>query len=217
MLNISKLNRDDYFYNWKFINLKKEGYEIIMTKKQKTYFGTMENNIFHKNIGLIKEAHSILTGDKLFPQYYTISTQMSYFKDVPSEDYKKLDYKLKAIRQDFSKIFITISIINKTFHAYQKDKYIPAYKADGGNQAAEELECLIEYLFAKYRVILEYIQQILEICIPPKFNEQQKIIFSELKKGHKKYNFLLKHIFLNFQWIFQFCHKSVALPFRLFG
>ena len=99
--------------------------------------------------------------------------------------------------------------IDKTYLAYQKNEYIPTYCSITNNQATAELGCFIEYLFAKYRVILEYIQQILEICIPLKFDEQQTSNYNQLKKSHKKYNFLLKYIadnleeksnLLNMEW-----------------
>lgn len=65
------------------------------------------------------------------------------------------------------------------------------------DQATEELGCFIEYLFAKSRVILEYVQQILEICIPPRLNEEELSQYAQLKKYYTKYDFLLKYIAKN--------------------
>ena len=153
----------------------------------------MENNNIYENKLIIKKAYSILENEYAFHSS-TLHMQMSFFKGVSEEDYKKIDYKLKAIRQDFAKILVIMNSIDRTYSAYQKNEYIPSYYSIINDQATSELGCFIEYLFAKYRVILEYIQQILEICIPPKFDATQKNNYSQLKKAHKKYNFLLKYI-----------------------
>lgn len=153
----------------------------------------MENNNIYENKLIIKKAYSILENEYAFHNS-TLHMQMSFFKGVSEEDYKKIDYKLKAIRQDFAKILVIMNSIDRTYSAYQKNEYIPSYYSIINDQATSELGCFIEYLFAKYRVILEYIQQILEICIPPKFDATQKNNYSQLKKAHKKYNFLLKYI-----------------------
>lgn len=160
------------------------------------------------NIDVIKKAYDILKKGYAFHNS-TLCIQMSYFKGLSEEDYKRVDYKLKAIRQDYAKMLVIMNSIDRTYLAYQKNEYIPTYLSIMNNQATAELGCFIEYLFAKYRVILEYIQQILEICIPPRFDEAQASQYSQLKKSHKKYNFLLKYIaenigednnLLNMEW-----------------
>lgn len=87
-----------------------------------------------------------------------------------------------------------MNCIDRTYSAYQLNEYIPSYTSVIDTQATNELGCFIEYLFAKYRVILEYIEQILEICIPPRLNDIQKKEYDTLKKTHTKYKFLLKYI-----------------------
>lgn len=171
----------------------------------------MNKHNTHENIKIIKKAHSILQNNYAF-HYSTAQIQISFFDGVSEEDYQKLDDKLKAIRQDFAKILIMMNSIDKTYSAYQKDEYVPTYLSIINDQATSELGCFIEYLFAKYRVILDYIQQILEICIPPRFDDAQKNSYEQLKKAHKKYNFLLKYIsehsnqknpLLNMEWFQQ--------------
>lgn len=169
----------------------------------------MEKYNTGENLEIIKRAHAILKTGYAFHNC-TMHIQMSLIYGVSEEDYTALDYKLKAIRQDFAKILVIMNRIDKTYSAYQKNEYVPYYFSLMQNQATSELGCFIEYLFAKYRVILEYIHQILEICIPPRFDDKEKYAYSQLKKTHKKYTFLLKYIntrkksnLLNMEWFQQ--------------
>lgn len=146
-----------------------------------------------ENIEIIKQAFSIIKNDYAF-QKSTMYLQSSFFDGVADENYAKIDYKLKAIRQDFTKILVIMNCIDRTYSAYQSNEYTPSYTSVMDNQATNELGCFIEYLFAKYRVILEYIEQILEICIPPRLNDIQKKEYNTRKKAHTKYKFLLKYI-----------------------
>lgn len=146
-----------------------------------------------ENIEIIKQAFSIIKNDYAF-QKSTMYLQSSFFDGVADENYAKIDYKLKAIRQDFTKILVIMNCIDRTYSAYQSNEYTPSYTFVMDNQATNELGCFIEYLFAKYRVILEYIEQILEICIPPRLNDIQKKEYDTRKKAHTKYKFLLKYI-----------------------
>lgn len=146
-----------------------------------------------ENIEIIKQAFSIIKNDYAF-QKSTMYLQSSFFDGIADENYAKIDYKLKAIRQDFTKILVIMNCIDRTYSAYQSNEYTPSYTSVMDNQATNELGCFIEYLFAKYRVILEYIEQILEICIPPRLNDIQKKEYDTRKKAHTKYKFLLKYI-----------------------
>nr|DAL52687.1 MAG TPA_asm: hypothetical protein [Caudoviricetes sp.] len=161
-----------------------------------------------ENIEIIKQAFSILENTIGFRKS-TVYLQYSFFDGVSEEDYIKIDYKLKAIRQDFIKILSIMNAIDKTYSAYQSDEYMYTYISVGDVQVINELGCYIEYLFMKYRVILEYIEQVLEICIPPRLNDTQKNEYNTLKKTHTKYKFLLKYIaeninktsgILNMEW-----------------
>lgn len=151
---------------------------------------------YRENIEIIKKAYSIIKDNYAFHNC-TGRMQLSFLNGLSEDDYMRLDYKLKAIRQDFSKILVVMNTIDKTYLAYQKNEYNQSYYSIMNDQATSELGCFIEYLFAKYRVILEYIQQVLEICIPPKLDEAERNKYEQLKKAHKKYNFLLNYVAKN--------------------
>ncbi len=155
----------------------------------------METN---ENIGIINQAYSLIKDEYAF-QISTLYLQNTFWDGVSEKDYIKLDYKLKAIRQDFAKILVIMNTIDITYSKYQRNEFTPSYYSIMNNQATNELGCFIEYLFAKYRVILEYIQQIMEICIPPRLNDSQQEQYSKLKKAHTKYNFLLKYVAENIE------------------
>ncbi|MCW0575131.1 hypothetical protein OKS13_09000 [Clostridioides difficile] len=172
----------------------------------------------NENVEITKQTYSILENGYAL-QKSSCCLQGSFFEGVSDEDYKKIDYKLKAIRQDFAKILVIMNSIDRTYSLYQKDEYVPSYISIMGNQATNEIGCFIEYLYAKYRVILEYFQQILEICIPPRLSDPQSEQYNKLKKSHKKYNFLLKYLaenidetnnILNMEW---FQHIRVERDF----
>jgi hypothetical protein len=157
-----------------------------------------------KYTGIIKKAYSIVKDEDVFVSC-TIQTQMSFFNGLSEDDYKKLDYKLKAIRQDFSKILVIMNSINKTYSAYQKGEYNQTFFSATNNQATNELGVFMEYLFIKYRVILEYVQEILEIILPRQFSEEEKktheSILDKVKNDKRQeykvfvnyLNFLKKH------------------------
>jgi len=112
----------------------------------------MNKHNTYENIEIIKKARSIMQNNYAF-HYLTYQIQLSFFDGVSEENYQKLDYKLKSIRQDFAKILVVMNSIDKTYSAYQKNEYVPTYLSVMNNQATSELGCFIEYLFAKYRVI----------------------------------------------------------------
>lgn len=149
--------------------------------------------MFENEMEIISKAQKVLENNYAFC-YSTMQLKSSFLKGLKSEDYKNLDYKLKAIRQDFSKILVIMNRIEMTYSEYQLGQYKNSYFSVMDNQATDELGCLIEYLFAKYRVILEYIQQILEICIPPKFNDREMDKYKKLKQHYEKFDFLLRFI-----------------------
>ncbi len=151
-----------------------------------------------ENIGIINQAYSLIKNEYAF-QRSTMYLQNSFWEGVSEEDYTKMDYKLKAIRQDFAKILVIMNSIDTTYLKYQRNEFAPSYFSAMGNQATDELGCFIEYLFAKYRVVLEYIQQIMEICIPPRLNDNQQKEYSKLKKAHTKYKFLLRYVAENIE------------------
>lgn len=151
-----------------------------------------------ENIMTIIQAYSFTKNEYVF-QRSTMYLQNSFWDGLSEEDYTKMNYKLKAIRQDFAKILVIMNSIDTTYSKYQRNEFTPSYFSVMGEQATEELGCFIEYLFAKYRVILEYIQQIMEICIPPRLNNVQREEYSKLKKDHTKYKFLLRYVAENIE------------------
>jgi hypothetical protein len=150
----------------------------------------MNNN---EKINIIKAARLLLENGYSLDKS-TILIENSYFKNVSEEDMIQVHYKLKAIRQDYAKILVILNVINRIYSLYQKEKYVPSYFSPRQDQATSELGCFIEYLYAKYRVMLEYIYQILVIIIPPRFDEEQEKEYNKLRKEHIKYKFLLKYV-----------------------
>lgn len=146
-----------------------------------------------ENVKIINQAYSLIKNEYVFHRS-TMYLQGAVWEGVPEEDYARIDYKLKAIRQDFAKILTIMNVIDRTYSQYQQNTFSPTCFTVFNIQAEEELGCFIEYLFAKYRVILEYIQQIMEICIPPRFDDAQREQYEKLKKSHKKYKFLLRYV-----------------------
>ena len=67
-----------------------------------------------ENIEIIKQAFSIIKNDYAF-QKSTMYLQSSFFDGVADENYAKIDYKLKAIRQDFTKILGIMNCIDRTY------------------------------------------------------------------------------------------------------
>lgn len=152
--------------------LAKEIYYLANKLNEITRGLIMEVNM-KNHTEIIKKAYSIVKSENIFVSC-TINTQMSFFNGLSEDDYTKLDYKLKAIRQDFAKILVIMNSINKTYSAYQQGKYDQTYFSVTNNQATNELGVFIEYLFIKYRVILEYVQEILEIILTRQFSEDEQ-------------------------------------------
>lgn len=148
----------------------------------------------HKyNVDIIEQAYTLLESTEGFLQN-TFYLQVAFFENVSDNEYKLFDYKLKAIRQDFAKILVTMNSIKRTYSQYCDNKYESTYVSIAEEQATSELGCLIEYMFIKYRVILEYIQQILEICICPRLSDKQKRKYHKKDATYLKYEFLLNYI-----------------------
>lgn len=123
------------------------------------------------------------------------------FCNLDNESYKRIDDLFKATRQDFSKILTIMNCIEDTYTMYREDRFIRSYYKMG-EPALEEIACHIEYLFTKFRVILEYMEEILDICIPPILSDNEKKAYEEMrrKKGSKakaeRFAYLLNYISL---------------------
>ena len=140
----------------------------------------------------IKQAYSILQDNNFFKDnLYLIQTD---WEGLSEYNYKKLDNDLKAIRQDFAKIKLTMEVIDRVHSKYLKNRsdFFLSLKLK------DELGIYIEYLFFKYRVILEYIQDILEICITCRFSNSERKVYSR-KKNHEKFEYLLQYVAKNNQ------------------
>ncbi len=126
----------------------------------------------------------------------------SFFCGLNEEEYKRTDYLFKATRQDFSKMLTIMNCIEDTYTMYRDDRFSRPY-FEMGNPALEEIACHIEYLFTKFRVILEYMEEILSICIPPILPEDKQKEYDEMlkKKGPKakanRFDYLLEYISTN--------------------
>ena len=126
----------------------------------------------------------------------------SFFCGLDEEKYKRTDYLFKATRQDFSKILTVMNCIEDTYTMYRENRFSRPY-FEIGNPALEEIACHIEYLFTKFRVIIEYMEEILSICIPPILPEDKKKEYDEMlkKKGPKakvnRFDYLLEYISTN--------------------
>ena len=112
----------------------------------------------YENSKIIRQAYDIMSKNRGIYENASL-LNVSCFDGTSDNDYKRLDNKLKAIRQDYTKILIMMNCIERTYLSYKSDQYIPSY-VTLHDQATAELGCFIEYLFSKYRVILEYVYQI---------------------------------------------------------
>ena len=154
-----------------YIAYRKSGYSKRFNEAHR------DEIILHK---AAKEAFSKLPDGKI-PKVKELNEEFARLlseKKAAYGEYKKIKKQLKTVKAEDSKVLYV---------------GIPLH-SNLGDQATAELGCYIEYLFAKYRVILDYIQQIMEICIPPKFNADQANKYNRLKKSYKKYKFLLEYI-----------------------
>jgi len=116
----------------------------------------MERLISNREIQIIEEAYNILKENMFLKTVYINNSFFSKKEEVEGNEdfYKCIDYNLKAIRQDFRKILTIMSLINERYEEFIREEHKFSFKNDIG--------CLIEYLFIKYRVILEYIYKILK-------------------------------------------------------
>lgn len=152
----------------------------------------MDNNHY---IEIINQAHTLLENNDGFHQN-TSYLQFLTFKGLSDEDHDKLRYKFKAIRQDYAKILTVMNSVKMTYLLYSENQYKSLYVSAMNDQATSELGGMIEYMFVRYRVMLEYIQQILEICIPTTMDDSNLKRYKNAKGGNK-YKILLEYISQN--------------------
>ena len=59
----------------------------------------MEEKHVFDNMDIIRRVYDILKKENALTNY-TLRIKMSFFKNLSEEDYKRIDYNLKAIRQE---------------------------------------------------------------------------------------------------------------------
>ena len=92
----------------------------------------MEEKHVFDNMDIIRRVYDILKKENALTNY-TLRIKMSFFKNLSEEDYKRIDYNLKAIRQDYAKMLVIMNSIDRTYAAYKKDEYIPTYYSNLGD------------------------------------------------------------------------------------
>ena len=81
----------------------------------------MEEKHVFDNMDIIRRVYDILKKENALTNY-TLRIKMSFFKNLSEEDYKRIDYNLKAIRQDYAKMLVIMNSIDRTYAAYKKDE-----------------------------------------------------------------------------------------------
>lgn len=79
----------------------------------------MEEKHVFDNMDIIRRVYDILKKENALTNY-TLRIKMSFFKNLSEEDYKRIDYNLKAIRQDYAKMLVIMNSIDRTYAAYKK-------------------------------------------------------------------------------------------------
>ena len=148
----------------------------------------MERLISNREIQIIEEAYNILKANMFLKTVYINNSFFSKKEEVEgNEEFCKcIDYNLKAIRQDFRKILTIMSLINERYEEFIREEYKLSFQNDIG--------CLIEYLFIKYRVILEYIYKILKEILFLDFTQKEEKKFNKQKSNYEKFQYLLNYI-----------------------
>lgn len=148
----------------------------------------MERLISNREIQIIEEAYNILKENMFLKTVYINNSFFSKKEEVEENEefYKRIDYNLKAIRQDFRKILTVMSLINERYEEFIREEHKFSFKNDIG--------CLIEYLFIKYRVILEYIYKILKEILFLDFTQKEEKKFNKQKSNYEKFQYLLNYI-----------------------
>lgn len=147
----------------------------------------MERLISNREIQIIEEAYNILKENMFLKTVYLNNSFFPKKKELEGNEefYKYIDYNLKAIRQDFRKILTIMSSVNKRYEEF---------KENVSTFFQNEIGCLIEYLFIKYRVILEYIHKILKEILFLDFTRKEKDEYNKQKLEHEKLQYLLNYI-----------------------
>jgi hypothetical protein len=151
----------------------------------------MERLISNREIQIIKEARSILKENMFLKAIYLNNSFFPKKKELKGNEkfYKNIDYKLRAIRQDFRKIFTIMSLISERY----KESIKESIKEKSKLFFQDDIGCLIEYLFIKYRVILEYIHKILKEVLFLDFSDKEIKEYHKKEYEHVKFQYLLDY------------------------
>lgn len=143
--------------------------------------------ISNREIQIIEEAYNILKENMFLKTVYIDNSFFPKKEGVEGNEkfYNCIDYNLKAIRQDFRKILTIMFSINNRYKEF-KEKRNTFFQ--------NEIGCLIEYLFIKYRVILEYIHKILKEILFLDFTEKERKKYSKKEYEYEKFQYLLNYI-----------------------
>ena len=131
------------------------------------------------DMNIIKEMFDLYKGRDI-PVELTKQIQITKFSVHTNE--KNVDEYLKAIRQDIRKIFLIVSEIEKLFDSESEDNC----------ENSQIMALLIEYIFSKYRSILEYVYQIADLVLEISYSRNNL-------KDYEKYNEILAFLKKNVQ------------------
>lgn len=129
---------------------------------------------------------------------------------LSGEKLREMDNYLKAIRQDLRKIFLSIQNINQIYYVCENRKSKNLF-----DDERETVAIYIEYIFAKYRVIIEYTLKILDMIVnySGKMTKENGKRISAVELYNMKLDYLRslivdkRHFILNDKW-FQSIRKT---------
>lgn len=94
------------------------------------------------------------------PTLLTYKMQLCAQFNLSQKQLSDLDNYLKAIRQDMRKVFASIQNIDIIYSSYEEKK-----NENLNDDERETVAIYIEYIIAKYRVIIEYTMKILDMIV----------------------------------------------------
>lgn len=128
----------------------------------------MEEKHVFDNMDIIRRVYDILKKENALTNY-TLRIKMSFFKNLSEEDYKRIDYNLKAIRQDYAKMLVIMNSIDRTYAAYKKDEYI-------ANNIKEDKDLLNMDWFQSLRVERDFIIHAGATCLV--YGDKENLLFN---------------------------------------
>ena len=102
-------------------------------------------------------------------------TKLIQISDFKNND-NKIDLYLKALRQDLNKIFLVIDKIDNIYENYENESSV--------KYESNLVAIYIEYIFGKYRTILDYIYKIADVILNVRYPKAKL-------KDYERFNILL--------------------------